>query len=58
MYKFLCFIQPAIRLKIYAEFVPSKDYHSRCFRIINIHYLKYISKKEKGKRKKEVKNAN
>ena len=40
MYMFLCRTQSIMYLEIYAEFVPDKDYDSRCFKIINTHYLK------------------
>ena len=46
---------PIIYLKIYSSFVSMKDYESRCFKIINSHYLKFISEKEKEKNK--AKNA-
>ena len=39
MHKFVCLTSPSIFIKIYAGFVPNKDYDSRCFRcfkIINI----------------------
>ena len=41
--------KPGIYLKIYSEFIPMKDYESRCFKIINHHYLKFISDKKKEK---------
>ena len=44
MHRFLCRTCP---IKIYAEFIPNKDHDSRCFKIINAYYLKYISEKEK-----------
>ena len=31
---------------IYKNFVPVKDYDSRCFKIVNEHYLKYLDAKE------------
>ena len=31
---------------IYKNFVPVKDYDSRCFKIVNEHYLKYVDAKE------------
>ena len=52
MYKFLGLTSPSILIKIYAGFVPNKDYDSRCFKIINTYYLKHISEKKKKKRKK------
>ena len=55
MYKSLCRTQPIIYIKIYSNFIPVKDYESRCFKIINSHYLKFISEKEKEKNK--AKNA-
>ena len=42
-------------LNIYSYFIPMKDYESICFKIINSHYLKFISVKEKEKNK--AKNA-
>ena len=61
MRTFLCRKHPIVFLKIYAEFIPNKDYESRSFKVLNTHYLKYISEKEKEKEKekgKEVKNTN
>ena len=55
MHRFLCRTPPIIFLKINAEFIPNKDYDSRCFKIINAHYLKYISEKEKKRKKKRKK---
>ena len=48
---FLCRTQPVIYLIIYSNFTPVKDYESKCFKITNIHYLKFISEKEKEKNK-------
>ena len=31
---------------IYKNFVPVKDYDSRCFKIVNEHYLKHSELKE------------
>ena len=31
---------------IYRNFVPVKDYDSRCFKIVNEHYLKYLDARE------------
>ena len=50
MHKVLCRMNP----DIYLYFVPSKDYNSNCFKIINWHYLKYIKDKEKLKQKSKA----
>ena len=38
---------PDIFRMIYSGFVPVKDYKSRCFKIINKHYLDYIMQNKK-----------
>ena len=43
-YFVLC--KPETFENIYKNFVPIKDYDSRCFKIVNEHYFKYSELKE------------